>query len=206
MSHDPKRKECPRHGWIFIARYNVYVDPDGTGRITQYPPDCTCKPDKPDVDEIRAAWKHWPDHMRCPIATSGNDIYTLLDHIDALKRELEAAKEPIKDTYSCGDCGRKDGLDCVLPNHIWNQLQEETGHSVLCTWCIDRECAARGIDVRVLLAFCGTAVYGGSCPENNDPHWEKHLGDLTARCSNAETENTALKARVKELESRSTDT
>ena len=94
--------------------------------------------------------------------------------------------EPIPDTYSCGECGRRDGLDCVIPHRLWNQIEAETGHGVLCAWCLDRECEKRGWQVRAMLAFVGKAISAGTDPDNDDPHWEKHLGDLNARCYRAE--------------------
>lgn len=122
------------------------------------------------------------------------------DEIDRLRssfaereREIEALREPIKDTYACQKCGRRDGLDCVIPSQLWNQIEAETGHNVLCAWCLDYECHKRGWNVLALLAFAGKAISAGTDPNNDDKHWETHLGNLNARCSRAEDEIERLR-------------
>jgi hypothetical protein len=106
---------------------------------------------------------------------------------------------PKPDMYACQRCGRRDGLDCVIPNHLWNQIERETGYSVLCVWCLDADCALRRWKVRAMLAFNGRAITAGTEPlEVNDQHWETHIGDLNhrlftaERCAEAESEARVL--------------
>lgn len=114
--------------------------------------------------------------------------------------QLRALHESRPDTYSCAKCGRRDGLDCVIPNQLWNQIEAETGHGVLCAWCLDDELAARGIQTRGLLAFAGRAISGGTTPfENNDAHWEIHLEHQNAEYHRMAEKVDQLRAVLREL-------
>jgi ribosomal protein L29 len=110
-----------------------------------------------------------------------------------LTETLRSIREPISDAAACQKCGRRDGLDCVIPDELWNQIEAETGYHILCAWCLDFECEQRGWEVRCLLAFCGKAIYGSTSPvENDDIHWENQLENLNARLAELEEALTPL--------------
>jgi hypothetical protein len=129
---------------------------------------------------------HWRDGHQTRAEEDAQFIAHAPVDIAWLLAALEAARTPKPDTYACDKCGRRDGLDCVIPDQLWNQIAAETGYSVLCAWCLDAECAQRGWHVRGLLAFAGTAISAGTDPGNDDAHWEAHLGALTHRVFEAE--------------------
>ena len=136
-------------------------------------------------------------------------VRIVLEDIPALLEEvtrLRALHEPRPDTYACAKCGRRDGLDCVIPNQLWNQIEAETGYGVLCAWCLDAELVKRGIQTRGLLSFNGNAISGGTDPvENNDAHWEMHLENLNTRLYEAEREVERLRALLSETIERGPD-
>lgn len=133
-------------------------------------------------------------------ATGEAYIRELRQRAEAAEAALVEARSPKPDAYACQKCERRDGLDCVIPHHLWNQIEAETGHSILCAWCLDAECAKRGWEVRALLAFNGTAVSAGTDPQNDDEHWEHHLGALNARCHNAEAALAVERAARERIE------
>jgi acyl carrier protein len=112
--------------------------------------------------------------------------------IKRLENELEAAeelREPIKNTYACQRCGRRDGLDAVVPNDIWDKLEAETGCQILCLWCIDALCRELKIKTSCSLHFCGLAICGTSQSDADRDH-------INRLCLRAE----AAEGRAKELE------
>lgn len=124
------------------------------------------------------------------------DISVVLDEVE----QLRALHEPFPDTYSCAKCGRRDGLDCVIPNQLWNQIEAEKGYGVLCAWCLDDELVARGIETRALLAFAGRAISGGTAPlDNDDVHWEVHLEQQTGEYHRLWEEAEQLRTVLREF-------
>lgn len=83
-------------------------------------------------------------------------------------RELQKSKEPIPETYACQRCGRRDGLDCVVTNDIWDQLSGD--YDILCLWCMDELAHEAGITTTASLHFAGRAIVGTSQSETDQDH------------------------------------
>jgi hypothetical protein len=71
--------------------------------------------------------------------------------------------EPVPESYACQRCGRRDGLDAVVSNEMWEQISGRSdGGGILCLWCMDELAQTRGVGGCVTLHFCGRALYGSS--------------------------------------------
>jgi hypothetical protein len=100
-------------------------------------------------------------------------------HHDAqLRADLEAALKPIADTYSCEACGRRDGLDAVLPNELWERVRR--GQNLLCLWCLDTRAAESGIKASITLQFSGRALFGSSQSATDQEHVARLATSLEA--------------------------
>lgn len=110
----------------------------------------------------------------------------LSHHVAELERERDAAREPITDTYACGRCGRKDGLDAVARPEVWAALSEDGRWNLLCLWCMDEIAAEKGITHRLSLHFAGRALHGTSDSDANEAHVDR-------LCERAERAETALR-------------
>jgi len=91
---------------------------------------------------------------------------------------------PIEDAYACQRCGRRDGLDAVIPNHHWATITQGTLEpsgevtdgrwSLLCLWCIDELCAQHDIHTGAVLYFAGQQIHATSA--TNDHPGEDRVG------------------------------
>lgn len=82
--------------------------------------------------------------------------------------ELERAREPVKDRIACQWCGRRDGLDAVLPDVDWEAVSRIAGDArILCLWCIDALAERAGIprNRRAILHFAGRWITATSDSE-----------------------------------------
>lgn len=80
--------------------------------------------------------------------------------VERMRAELRQSREPLQETYACDVCGRRDGLDAVLADRLWEQLRGEA--NIICLWCLDANAAACGVDAPVVLHFAGRGLYGGT--------------------------------------------
>ena len=127
----------------------------------------------------------------------------LWDNRDDLLAEigrLSAQHEPKPDTYACQRCGRRDGLDAVVPSDVWCRItgaaQARDGGepvdgrwNLLCLWCIDALCAEHGVTCRASLHFAGKAITGGSQSDAD----AEHIARLSRE--NAELRDECLRLR-----------
>lgn len=153
-------------------------------------------PDMETTKEQRELWLRGAEGLADVDAPYSYEVAKLIRDFAKLEAEVTRLREVRPDSYACNKCGRRDALDCVIPNRLWNQVEKETGFNLLCAWCLDDECAARGWQVRALLAFGGKAISAGTDPENDDRHWERHLADLTGRCFTAEAALTTARSEA----------
>lgn len=73
--------------------------------------------------------------------------------------KLRSLHEPRHDTYACQRCGRRDSLDAVVDDKLWNQISPTGGHGgLLCLWCMDALCLEKGLHGTVQLHFPGWAL------------------------------------------------
>lgn len=94
------------------------------------------------------------------------NFYAVLAELIARFRQLH---EPIPNTYACERCGRRDGLDAVVSNAMWEKLSgRNDGAGILCLWCMDEIADKQGIGGEVVLHFCGRALYGISERTDDD--------------------------------------
>lgn len=118
-----------------------------------------------------------------------------------------AADEPIKDTYACQRCGRRDGLDAVCNNDTWATISEgriagpagevvDGRWNLLCLWCIDELAHAKGMTFPVTLHFAGRAVYGGS-PEHASR--EANTTSLPDEVAKEDAGNLAIVERARRI-------
>jgi hypothetical protein len=108
-----------------------------------------------------------------------DNIYNAARDLLAERDRLAAIASPTAGAYACQACGRMDGLDAVVSDGVWAQING--GQNLLCLWCIDGRCAERGFAVSCSLHFAGKAVHGTSQSEAD----QEHIGRLAA-------ENAAL--------------
>jgi hypothetical protein len=129
--------------------------------------------------------------------------------------EAERRHNPIPDTYGCQRCGRKDGLDAVVPNDIWRVITEgewanpdpatRRGEVVngkwnlLCLWCIDELCGEHGVTCSASLHFCGRHITGRSDSDADREHISRLARDRDESAAEAERlrrENERLERKV----------
>ncbi len=78
-----------------------------------------------------------------------------------LAAEVEKLKNLLPETIACERCGRRDGLDAVVPHDKWAEISGRgDGGGFLCLWCMDKIAADKGIEQEVVLHFAGRALYG----------------------------------------------
>lgn len=87
--------------------------------------------------------------------------------------------EPIPSAYGCQGCGRKDGLDAVVSNDVWESIRGP--HNLLCLWCIDFRCMSHGIKTSASLHFCGKSITGTSQSEADQEHISRLCDQLAAK-------------------------
>ena len=81
----------------------------------------------------------------------------------ALERECARHREPIAGRRACQRCGRRDGLDAVVPNAAWRRIRAAAGGAdILCLWCIDEIAAGHGVETSAALHFAGRALHASS--------------------------------------------
>lgn len=68
--------------------------------------------------------------------------------------------QPVIFASTCDRCGRRDGLDVMLPDTLWaivSDRHDGTRYGRLCLWCVDRIASERGIKYGATLYFAGLA-------------------------------------------------
>jgi hypothetical protein len=75
------------------------------------------------------------------------------------------------DAYACERCGRRDGLDAVAPNEVWETIRE--GYNLLCLWCMDELAVKHGVRCSVTLHFAGQALFGDSQSDADKEHIDR---------------------------------
>lgn len=103
------------------------------------------------------------------------------------------ALSPLPERYACQRCGRRDGLDAVVPNEVFATITEgrvlpagevvDGRWNLLCLWCIDTLCAEARIECSASLWFAGRAVHGTS---QSDAEAE-HISRLVAQREEAQS-------------------
>lgn len=77
--------------------------------------------------------------------------------------EIERLKAPIAERYCCQRCGRRDGLDAVVPDFMWSQISAAADNAnILCLWCIDEIALGLGMRGAAALHFAGRALHASS--------------------------------------------
>lgn len=110
-------------------------------------------------------------------------------------------KQPMPTSYPCQQCGRRDGLDAVLTDELWEQLTgRKDGGGLLCLWCMDEIAAEKGIVGYVMLHFAGRALVGGDGPTIwDDSELTVQLLEANNRCVRLVAElTTAQEALARE--------
>lgn len=128
-------------------------------------------------------------------------VRMLLDGSGSLVRaarwsELQAQHEPISERYACQSCGRRDGLDAVVTDDIWERIRD--GLNLLCLWCIDQRCAEAGIETTASLHFAGLAITGTTQSAADQEHISRVCDQRAAleAAARAEAEVKALRMKV----------
>ena len=89
-----------------------------------------------------------------------DNFYAALAEITLKFKRLH---EPIINTYACQRCGRRDGLDAVVSDDMWEKISGRgDGGGILCLWCMDELADKRGTGGEITLHFSGRALYGTS--------------------------------------------
>lgn len=111
----------------------------------------------PSQDGAHSEWDTGP--AACPVHAAELEI-----RAETAERERDTAREPIKDTYACQRCSRRDGLDAVLHDDDWAKVSAAAGGlNLLCLWCIDELAEQVGVQRKaVYLAFAGRYLYSDS--------------------------------------------
>jgi len=107
------------------------------------------------------------------------------------REAMERERTPVPGTYACQTCGRRDGLDAVVTNAVWEQIRG--GLNLLCLWCIDRRCQAEGIVVSASLHFAGVAITGTSQSDADQEHINRVCAERDALAREVARLRTALK-------------
>ena len=86
---------------------------------------------------------------------------------------LRSLHEPKYDTYGCQRCGRRDSMDAVVENKVWNTIMDkpdlkgsEGVGGILCLWCMDALAFEKGVSGKVQLHFPGWALISDSYPRS----------------------------------------
>ncbi len=86
---------------------------------------------------------------------------------------LRSLHEPRHDAYPCQRCGRRDGMDAVVENRLWNSIMNELDikgsegvGGLLCLWCIDALALEKGVSGKVQLHFPGWALVSNKYPRS----------------------------------------
>ena len=215
--HDPKRKECPRHGWYENPDAKAgsgfkYIKPAWPGNFDQLldysdtQPDCTCKPDKPLTDERPSTIDEIRDYLDdCDFSNEelAGHIHRLVRKleatIDALKRKIEAAKNRINELEAEQTDGWQKEVEGI---QYWRDAYGD-------------KCDQRAKDLAENTALKARVRCIALADTLIDALWEKCelYFDLTGAEYKGGTPHQFLVTRVagwkqvlKELESRSTDT
>lgn len=118
--------------------------------------------------------------------TSAKYIHELREQNAALKHPLE------RETYACDRCGVANGLDTSLPREQWEAIAgDEWG--VLCTWCIDKIAAEKGVQYEAWLYFVGDSGHSRLYDSDADDYRWVQL------YQQAQRENAALEAEITRL-------
>jgi len=121
------------------------------------------------------------------------------ERIAQLEQQLAAAEQPIPEAYACERCGRRDGLDCVLPGADWALICG--GWRILCLWCIDALCEEKGIRTTASIHFAGRSIIGTSQSAADSEHISRVCNELTA----ARRTIQALREALQRMLSQETD-
>ena len=93
------------------------------------------------------------------------ELISTLKILESEVGRLNRLHQPRFDTYCCQRCGRRDGMDTVVDNKIWNIIigkpklkGSEGAGGILCLWCMDALALEKGVSGKVQLFYPGWAL------------------------------------------------
>lgn len=109
--------------------------------------------------------------------------------------QTREADAPMPDAYACQRCGRRDALDAVAPNDVWEKIREAAGVNILCLWCMDKIATELGIECSVTLHFAGRALNGTSSSDAD----QDFINRLVRQRDEADAECVVLRMELERL-------
>lgn len=107
--------------------------------------------------------------MRYYHAMTRDELISALKVAESELGRLNHLHQPRHDVSACQRCGRRDSIDAVVENKIWNTIMgkpnlksiEGVG-GILCLWCMDALALEKDVGGKVQLHYPGWALISDS--------------------------------------------